>query len=83
MLFRSSGLSFQGKVPQYKLRPAEGSLFDEPIALRTGEFRETCATCGSRLTCNGCSNCGACERTAVCREVAAYAAENDTQMDTL
>ena len=40
---------------------AEGSLFDEPIALRTGEFRETCATCGSRLTCNGCSNCGACE----------------------
>ena len=56
-----SGLSFQGRIPQYKLRPAEGSLFDEPIALRTGEFRETCATCGSRLTCNGCSNCGACE----------------------
>ena len=56
-----SGLSFRGRTPQYKLRPAEGSLFDEPIALRTGEFRETCATCGSRLTCNGCSNCGACE----------------------
>lgn len=56
-----SGLSFQGRMPQYKLRPAEGSLFDEPIALRTGEFREICATCGSRLTCNGCSNCGACE----------------------
>ena len=56
-----SGLSFQGRMPQYKLRPAEGSLFVEPIALRTGEFRETCATCGSRLTCNGCSNCGACE----------------------
>ena len=56
-----SGLSFQGMVSQYKLRPAEGSLFDEPITLRTGEFRETCASCGSRLTCNGCSNCGACE----------------------
>ena len=34
-----SGLSFQGRMPQYKLHPAEGSLFDEPIALRTGEFR--------------------------------------------
>ena len=56
-----SGLSFQGRIPQYKLRPTEGSLFDEPIALRTGEFREICASCGSRLTCNGCSNCGACE----------------------
>ena len=23
-------------------------------------FRANCATCGSRLICNGCSNCGKC-----------------------
>ena len=56
-----SGLSHQGRMPQYKLRPAEGSLFDEPITMRTGEFREICQNCGTRLTCNGCCNCGACE----------------------
>lgn len=55
-----SGLSFQGRMPQYKLRPAEGSLFDEPVVRCAGEFCDTCQTCGTRLTCNGCSNCGAC-----------------------
>lgn len=41
-----SGLSFQGRTPHYKLRSAEGSLFDEPVAQCTGEFRDTCQTCG-------------------------------------
>ena len=57
-----SGLSHVGRPVRYALRNPEPSLFDEPVASRTGEFRETCATCGSRLTCNGCCNCGACGR---------------------
>ena len=44
------------------LGSAEGTLFDEPITMRTGEFREICATCGTRLTCNGCCSCGVCEK---------------------
>ena len=41
-------------------------ICDKCVAICQGildqqEADETCATCGSRLTCNGCSNCGACE----------------------
>ena len=57
-----SGLSHSGKPIAYRLRHPEGSLFDEPIALRAGDFRKACETCGARLTCNGCSQCGACDR---------------------
>ncbi len=57
-----SGLSFQGRKMIFNLKPAIDSLFDDTITPPLPHFRERCATCGSRLTCNGCSNCGACER---------------------
>ena len=31
-----------------------------PEDLYVPHFRANCATCGSRLICNGCSNCGKC-----------------------
>ena len=55
-----SGLSFQGKPINYKLRLPEGSLFGQKIQKPKPFFREHCLTCGSRMCCNGCSNCGAC-----------------------
>jgi protein gp37 len=66
-----SGLSYQGRPLRFRLRNPEPSLFEghpkgHPVA-GAGElhytpfFRPQCATCGTRLTCNGCSNCGACE----------------------
>ena len=55
-----SGLSVPGRPVRYALRHAEGTLFGGPVERRTGAFRDTCADCGSRMTCNGCSNCGAC-----------------------
>ena len=55
-----SGLSVPGRPVRYRLRHPEGTLFGEPVVRRTGPFRDTCAECGSRPTCNGCSNCGAC-----------------------
>jgi protein gp37 len=55
-----SGLSYQGRKIDFKLVNPEPTLFDipkyEPF------FRDHCATCGSRMTCNGCSNCGACTK---------------------
>ena len=56
-----SGLSVEGRPVDYKLRHPEGGLFNEPVRRTVGHFRDTCATCGSRMTCNGCSECGACE----------------------
>ena len=56
-----SGLSHPGRPVRYALRHPEPTLFDAPVPRRTGPFRPTCATCGSRPTCNGCSNCGACD----------------------
>lgn len=56
-----SGLSVPGRPVHYKLRHPEGSLFNEPVVRTTGHFRDTCASCGSRMTCNGCSDCGACD----------------------
>ena len=57
-----SGLSVPGRPVHYKLRHPEGSLFNEPVVRTTGCFRDTCASCGSRMTCNGCSDCGACDQ---------------------
>ena len=56
-----SGLSVPGRPVHYKLRHPDGSLFNEPVVRTTGRFRDTCASCGSRMTCNGCSDCGACD----------------------
>lgn len=56
-----SGLSFEGRRVEYALHHPEPSLFAEKIVRVEGTFRPECATCGSRLTCNGCSNCGNCE----------------------
>ncbi len=55
-----SGLSHPGRPIEYRLRHPESTLFADPVIRRTGPFRDTCAVCGSRPTCNGCSNCGAC-----------------------
>ena len=55
-----SGLSHPGRPIRYRLRHPEPTLFDDPVLPLTGPFLPTCATCGSRPTCNGCSSCGAC-----------------------
>jgi protein gp37 len=62
-----SGLSYQGRTMQFKLRYPEQDLFSSPadreeILPPQLFFREHCQTCGSRMTCNGCSNCGQCEQ---------------------
>ena len=56
-----SGLSYQGRKVSKLLRMPEGTLFGTDIITPEPFFREHCATCGSRMTCNGCSNCGACD----------------------
>jgi protein gp37 len=64
-----SGLSYRSKRPlQFRLVDPEPGLFaaeglDRPseVASSRPHFREQCATCGSRMICNGCSDCGACE----------------------
>ncbi len=53
-----SGLSFRGRPMHFRLTSPEPSLFDAPTY--TPYFRPHCATCGSRMTCNGCSRCGGC-----------------------
>lgn len=58
-----SGLSYEGRPVHYVLHDPEGRLFPEEITRPDAFFRDSCATCGSRMTCNGCSNCGACERS--------------------
>ena len=55
-----SGLSHPGRPIRYRLRHPEPTLFDDPVPRHTFPFRDTCANCGSRPTCNGCSGCGAC-----------------------
>lgn len=55
-----SGLSYKGKDIDFKLVSPEPSIFEVPI--HQPVFREHCATCGSRMTCNGCSGCGACDK---------------------
>ncbi len=53
-----AGLSHYNGKPDFKLSAPEGSLFE----LESNEpfFMTHCATCGSRMTCNGCSGCGSC-----------------------
>lgn len=53
-----SGLSHHNGKPEFKLIIPNDSLFG--TELYTPLFREHCATCGSRMTCNGCSGCGNC-----------------------
>ena len=57
-----SGLSYQGRKAPRLLRLPEGTLFGTDVISPEPFFREHCATCGSRMTCNGCSNCGACDK---------------------
>lgn len=54
-----SGLSYQGRPIHFRLTDPEPGLFDQETY--TPFFRDHCATCGSRMTCNGCSNCGNCD----------------------
>lgn len=54
-----SGLSHYNGRPRFKLAPAQSSLFGQADFVPF--FRSHCASCGSRLTCNGCSNCGNCD----------------------
>lgn len=53
-----SRLSHHNGKPEFKLIIPNDSLFG--TELYTPLFREHCATCGSRMTCNGCSGCGNC-----------------------
>lgn len=53
-----SGLSHYNGKPKFELSLPESSLFESPYY--QPYFRRHCATCGSRLTCNGCSNCNNC-----------------------
>ena len=57
-----SGLSFEGRKVPRRLRMPEGSLFGAEVPEAEPQFREICATCGTRMTCSGCSGCGACEK---------------------
>lgn len=54
-----SGLSYQGSPINFKLKPTEPTLFYGHNYVPF--YMEHCATCGSRMTCNGCSKCGACK----------------------
>lgn len=56
-----SGLSHYNGKPLFKLTSPAGTLFAcEP---HTPHFRDHCATCGSRMTCNGCSDCNNCQQS--------------------
>ena len=57
-----SGLSFQGKVMDFKLTDAWGCPIPKE-ALYAPWFGEKCGECGMRLCCNGCSRCGKCGQT--------------------
>jgi hypothetical protein len=51
----------------FKWKPIHFGLYDSLGYPITEEdrykpvFRERCANCGMRPTCNGCSNCGKCD----------------------
>ncbi len=55
-----SGLSHYNEKPIFNLTPGTPSIFGEVDTYKP-YFRSQCATCGSRMTCNGCSNCGNCK----------------------
>lgn len=55
-----SGLQYQGRKIDFKLKkPEQLALFEEPAVYKKF-FGERCQTCGSQLICNGCSKCGLC-----------------------
>jgi len=54
-----SGLSYQGKPIEWELTDPIG-LPLEPEWTYEPYYGPQCASCGSRLICNGCSRCGAC-----------------------
>ena len=54
-----SGLSYQGKRPEYILRDETGQAIPKE-RLYVPSFRERCESCGMRPACNGCENCGRC-----------------------
>lgn len=53
-----SGLSHYNGKPVFRLKAVDSIFGVEPCR---PFFRPHCATCGSRLTCNGCSNCCNCD----------------------
>ena len=55
-----SGLSYQGRPIEFKLRDPLGRAID-PDALYKPYFSAQCQTCGMKLACNGCSRCGKCQ----------------------
>ncbi len=55
-----SGLSHYNRKPVFNLSTLNGSIFEEECF--RPYFRPHCASCGSRLICNGCSNCGNCKK---------------------
>lgn len=56
-----SGMSYVGKPMRFVLRNQFGREITKE-ELYEPSYRPSCATCGSKLICNGCSNCKACER---------------------
>lgn len=55
-----SGLQHQGREHRFKLAPPpQLSLFSAAETYQK-TFRSCCATCGSRLICNGCASCSVC-----------------------
>lgn len=54
-----SGLSFQGKPIDFKLRTLLGMPLSEERRYKP-YFREKCQTCGMKPICNGCTGCGKC-----------------------
>jgi len=59
MAFKS-GMNYSGKAMNFKLT----NNFGEPIKpqlLYQPQYCSQCATCSSKMICNGCSNCGKCK----------------------
>ena len=54
-----SGLSFQGRKPQFDLRDSTGHPIPEENR-HVPKFVRKCGTCSFQLLCNGCSGCGLC-----------------------
>ena len=57
-----SKLQNSGKKISFKLALPQNDLFYKNTSFYQPHFTERCATCGSRLICNGCSECGLCKK---------------------
>lgn len=55
-----AGVNHIGRPMHFVLRNQFGHIL-APESLYKPVYRDNCATCGSRLICNGCSNCGHCK----------------------